>query len=118
MGIIRNSVNFPTAILEPKHHNVACRLCIVNANLPGVLGRITTTLGEGGVNIVQQLNTSKGDIAYNVVDVEELPDDPRQLQMALSEVEGILSSRMIVGLPGFGYHTTMMGDSMNYYDAA
>lgn len=141
-GSIKHSVNFPTAQLEPKHSNVACRLCIINKNEPGMLGQITSILGSLDLNIMQQvrthppgsmspempfaslcdrcfspqLNTSRGKIAYNVVDIEEIPEDPRQLQLELAEVNGILSSRMIVGLPGFGYHSTMMHGDYNYYD--
>jgi len=116
-GSIKNSVNFPTAELDPKHSNVACRLCIINNNEPGMLGQITSIIGGLDLNIVQQLNTSRGKIAYNVVDIEEFPEDPRELQQNLAKIPGILSSRMIVGLPGFGYYTSAMGESENYYDS-
>eukprot|EP01046_Picozoa_sp_COSAG06_P061841 COSAG06_NODE_13724_length_1225_cov_1.288632_2_plen_131_part_00 len=46
----------------------ATRLVIVNENMPGVLGAITTACGTAGLNILQTVNTSRGDIAYNVVD--------------------------------------------------
>ena len=46
------------------------RLCIINKNNPGVLGEITTLLGSHGVNIAQQLNTSREGIAYNVIDMQ------------------------------------------------
>ena len=46
------------------------RLVIINKNVPGVLGMITTLLGDMGVNIAQQLNTSRDDIAYNVIDMQ------------------------------------------------
>jgi len=117
-GSIKNSVNFPTAELEPKPGNVACRVCIINENIPGMLGQITGILGSMKLNIVQQLNTSRGGIAYNVVDLGEMPDDPRELQLELAKVEGVLSSRMIVGLPGAFYYSAAMTDSAyNYYDA-
>jgi len=115
-GSIQNSVNFPTAKLEAKHSNVACRICIINKNEPGMLGQITTILGDLDMNIMQQLNTSRGSIAYNVVDIADIPDDPRKLQLALAAVPGILSSRMIVGLPGFGYYSHAMSSDYNYYD--
>ena len=46
------------------------RLVIINKNVPGVLGMITTLPGDMGVNIAQQLNTSRDDIAYNVIDMQ------------------------------------------------
>ena len=82
-----------------------------------MLGSITTILGGMDLNITQQLNTSRGGIAYNVIDIEELPEDPRTLQLTLAEQPGILSSRMIVGLPGFGFHSSAFGnDSYHFYD--
>ena len=81
-----------------------------------MLGQITTILGDLDMNIMQQLNTSRGSIAYNVVDIADIPDDPRKLQLALAAVPGILSSRMIVGLPGFGYYSHAMSSDYNYYD--
>jgi len=111
-GSIRNSVNFPSARLEPKDHD-SYRLCIVNENSPGVLGSITTFLGEEGINIEQQINLSRGELAYSVIDLEGLPTDPEGLQNKLGKIEGILSSRFIgvpfhteIGRPGTFYHVT------------
>lgn len=116
-GSISNSVNFPTAKMAQRPRDVSCRLCIINKNEPGMLGAITTILGQMDLNITQQLNTSRNSIAYNVVDIEELPEDPKALQLALAQVPGILSSRMIVGLPGFGFHSTAFPDTgANFYD--
>lgn len=44
---------------------------IVNENTPGVLGAITTACGTARLNIQQTVNTSRGDIAYNVVDFSD-----------------------------------------------
>ena len=95
-GTVVNSVNFPTAHL-PSQGKEHTRLCIVNKNSPGVLGAITTLLGERGVNIAQQLNTSRGDIGYNVLDLQEFPegDAAEALQKDLGTLEGVLSTRLI-----------------------
>mmetsp|Transcript_20875 Transcript_20875/g.25315 ORF Transcript_20875/g.25315 Transcript_20875/m.25315 type:complete len:488 (+) Transcript_20875:210-1673(+) len=94
-GSIRNSVNFPTVEL-PRAGNQA-RLCIVNKNVPGMLGLITTTLGGMGLNISQHINTSRNDIAYNAVDLEEMPDDAQmsKVQEEIGKLEGVISSRVI-----------------------
>ena len=87
-GTIRNSVNFPNTILEKKPGHVGGRLCIVNKNEAGVLGQITTFFGNKKVNIEQQLNTSRGEIAYTVLDFGEV-HDPAGLQVrALKGVVG------------------------------
>lgn len=107
-GAIRHSVNFPTANLAP--HDKAARLCIVNEDKPGVLGKITTYLGSESINIAQQLNMSRAGIAYTVVDMENYPESPDRLQDNLGDIEGVLSSRFIgapfqddIGQPGSYY---------------
>ena len=78
-------------------------MTIVNRNVPGVLGKITTLIGEHSVNILQTVNTSRGDVAYNVVDLSEKPADIAAMQEAIMNVDGVLSSRFITGQPGMYY---------------
>lgn len=103
-GTIVNSVNFPTTKLD-KVSSSGRRICIVNKNVPGMLGLITTTLGRANVNIVQQINTSRGEIAYNVIDIsnEASDDDLDALQAEMAKLDGVISSRVISaqGRPGF-----------------
>ena len=101
-GIIRNSVNFPETQLA-RREGGASRLTIVNRNVPGVLGKITTLIGEHSVNIMQTVNTSRDDVAYNVVDLSSAPDDIATMQAAIMAVDGVLSSRFITGQPGKYY---------------
>ena len=75
------------------------RLTVVNRNVPGVLGKITTLIGEAGVNILQTVNTSRGDVAYNVVDLAEKPSDVSGLQETIGNIDGVLSSRFLTGEP-------------------
>lgn len=113
-GTIKNSVNFPACSLAPVEESMGGRLCIVNRNDPGVLGEITTYLGKKGINIVQQINTSKGHIAYTVIDMEKVPEDPAGLQTQLAkDCKGVITSRWIgnvfedtLGTPGTFYHVT------------
>ncbi len=109
-GSIVNSVNFPTAHLAPQGGHT--RLCIVNKNQPGVLGEITTLLGNKGVNIAQQLNTSRDSIAYNVLDLQDFPEGEQAqgLQEALAGINGVLSTRLIwtgSASEGPGYFVTV-----------
>jgi D-3-phosphoglycerate dehydrogenase len=94
-GTIKNSVNFPAANLE-KQAGDSTRLCIINENVPGILGQITSLLGAKGVNIAQQLNTSRDSIAYNVIDLDSFAEDEGpSLQEAILSIEGVLSTRII-----------------------
>jgi len=65
-GNIRNSVNFPTAEME---RNGGGRLLVTNKNIPNVISQITTILAQEGINIDNMLNKNKGDIAYNIIDI-------------------------------------------------
>jgi len=95
-GTIKNSVNFPAAQLDRQEAENA-RLCIVNLNKPGILGTITTLLGSLNLNIAQQLNTSRDEIAYNVVDLQDFPegDAATDVQQKLLALDGVLSTRII-----------------------
>lgn len=100
-GIIRNSVNFPETVLPRR--GTAVRLCIVNKNMPGVLGELTTLIGKQGLNILQTVNTSRDDIAYNVVDLDGAPSDPSALADEIGRVGGVLSTRFLMGEPGLHF---------------
>ena len=71
-GNIKNSVNFPQISLA---RNEGVRLAIVNENVPGMLGKITSVLADKNINVIELLNKSRGDIAYNLIDIESRPDD-------------------------------------------
>ncbi|SVC65365.1 uncharacterized protein METZ01_LOCUS318219, partial [marine metagenome] len=66
-GNIRNSVNFPNINVARSTEN---RIAITNKNVPAIIGQIATSLGELNINIVDMTNVSRGDIAYNLIDVE------------------------------------------------
>ena len=63
----------------------------------GILGTITTLLGSLNLNIAQQLNTSRDDIAYNVVDLQDFPEGEAavEVQQKLLALDGVLSTRII-----------------------
>ena len=68
-GIIRNSVNFPTVDLCKQAGSY--RLAIVNRNVPQIVAKISSILGDHKFNIVELLNKSRGEIAYTLIDVEQ-----------------------------------------------
>jgi D-3-phosphoglycerate dehydrogenase len=65
-GNIRHSVNFPDSIMP---RGDFYRITIANANVPNMVGQISTHLANAGLNIVDLLNKSRGEIAYTVVDL-------------------------------------------------
>lgn len=90
-GNIRNSVNFPEAILPRTSR--ASRLAIANENVPNMVGQISTALAEARLNIADLLNKSRGELAYTLLDVDgEIP--PAVLEQVRA-IQGVLSVRVI-----------------------
>jgi D-3-phosphoglycerate dehydrogenase / 2-oxoglutarate reductase len=94
-GSIVNSVNFPNVKAEPKSEAIALRACIVNENKSGMLAAITNAFEQ--YNVVRQQNDSRDGIAYNLVDLEEMPDNLDDLMATLTSIDGVLSARFIGG---------------------
>lgn len=89
-GNIRNSVNFPEIKLpRTKGH----RMAIVNANVPNMLGQISTDLAAHGLNIIDMLNKSRDDIAYTLVDLES--EIPQAAVDQIAAIEGVLNVRVL-----------------------
>jgi D-3-phosphoglycerate dehydrogenase / 2-oxoglutarate reductase len=75
-GNIRNSVNFPNLSLDRVIGTKDCsRLAISNRNVPGMLGKILSALADQNINVVDMINKSRNDIAYNLIDIESRPSD-------------------------------------------
>ena len=66
-GNIVNSVNFPDCALIPSGTK---RIIIANKNIPAIIGQITQILAEHKINIADMLNKSKGEYAYNIIDID------------------------------------------------
>jgi D-3-phosphoglycerate dehydrogenase len=66
-GNITNTVNFPTLVMPRES---AFRLAIANANVPNMLGQISTKLAQAGINIHNMMNKSRGEMAYTLVDTD------------------------------------------------
>ena len=89
-GNIKNSVNFPDVHLM---RTTDYRISITNKNVPAMIGQITTALGDLDLNIAEMTNVSKGEIAYNLIDVEN-PVDEISIS-SLREIENVINVRLI-----------------------
>ena len=89
-GNIKNSVNFPE-LIEPRPSEF--RITLSNKNHPGMIGKITTVLADNKLNIIDMVNKSRGDIAYNVIDLETKP--PEKVLVELSTLDDVISVREV-----------------------
>ena len=89
-GNIKNSVNFPE-LIEPRPSEF--RITLSNKNHPGMIGKITTVLADNSLNIIDMVNKSRGDIAYNVIDLETKP--PEKVLVELSALDDVISVREV-----------------------
>ncbi len=87
-GTVNNSVNFPEAIMP---RNGGSRITIANANVPNMVGQISTILANAGLNIADLLNKSRGDIAYTIIDLDG--EIPAETLSAIRGIKGVLSLR-------------------------
>ncbi len=89
-GNIRNSVNFPEVHMPRTEGQ---RIAVANANVPNMLGQISTALAHAGLNIGDMLNRSRGEVAYTLVDVDSaIP--PRTVE-EIARIEGVLAVRVV-----------------------
>jgi D-3-phosphoglycerate dehydrogenase len=90
-GNIKNSVNFPECSLDRQGD---ARLIVGNSNVPNMVGQITTILAEEGLNILNMVNKSKGDIAYNIIDISG-KISPSVIKK-IKAINGIIMDRLIM----------------------
>jgi D-3-phosphoglycerate dehydrogenase / 2-oxoglutarate reductase len=89
-GNVQNAVNFPLVVMprEAKY-----RIAIANANVPNMVGQISTDMAKAGLNIHNMMNKSKGDVAYTLVDVDSAV--PQAVIDSIAKIEGVLSVRYL-----------------------
>jgi D-3-phosphoglycerate dehydrogenase len=90
-GNIRNSVNFPEAVM-PRVPNTT-RLVIANSNVPNMVGQISTSLASARINIADLLNKSRGEYAYTLIDTDGAVKEDVLKQ--IRGISGVLSARIV-----------------------
>ncbi len=89
-GNIRNSVNFPTLQLE---RVTGCRLSVSNENVPRILGSVLAILADEDINVIDMLNKSRDEVAYNLIDIDTHVTDAVLEKMRA--VDGVINVRLI-----------------------
>ena len=89
-GNVRNSVNFPEAVLPRVGGH---RVAIANNNVPNMVGQISTCLAGAKLNIADLLNKSRGDLAYTLIDTDA--EVPPAVMEQLRSIDGVLAARLV-----------------------
>jgi D-3-phosphoglycerate dehydrogenase len=89
-GNILNSVNYPKIRMS---RNGGTRITFTNKNVPKVLGSVLSVLADGEINVVDMVNKSRDEIAYNIIDIEGDLND--SLKAQIEAVEGVVHVRVI-----------------------
>jgi D-3-phosphoglycerate dehydrogenase len=93
-GNITNAVNFPNVGMERESR---FRVAIANANVPNMLGQISTAMAQAGLNIHNMVNKSRGDMAYTLVDVDSPVGD--KVLADIGAIDGVLAVRYLPAAP-------------------
>jgi len=91
-GTIRNAVNFPSVDMARESDH---RIAISNANVPNMLGQISTTMAQAGLNIHNMVNKSLGEMAYTLVDLDSAAAP--EVVERIGRIPGVLSVRSVPG---------------------
>ncbi len=89
-GNILNAVNFPDVVVPRESDH---RLVVANANVPNMLGQISTVMADSRLNIHEMVNRSRGDLAYTVVDTDS--PVPEAVRGRIAAIEGVMMARII-----------------------
>ena len=90
-GNIVNSVNFPKITMERSRGT--SRITFSNDNVSGVLGHVLSVLADNKVNVVDNVNKSRGELAFNIMDVERVPGNA--VIDAIKAVDHVIRVRVI-----------------------
>lgn len=89
-GNITNTVNFPDIQMERES---PYRVAVANANVPNILGQISTSMAKAGLNIHNMINKSRGEMAYTLVDVDS--PVPQHVVDEIAGITGVLMARYL-----------------------
>ena len=91
-GNIVNSVNFPDVYLDQAEGH---RIAVLNRNVPGTLGQVMSVLADANINVIDMLNKSRDDVAYNLIDIAVEPD--ALLLSQFEAIDSVIGARAFAG---------------------
>ena len=89
-GNVRNSVNFPAAVLDRLGRS---RLCLFHENKPGMLNSFLEIIAQNGVNVEHMLNKARGNVAYTIFDTDQVLDEAMADRMRA--INGVVRVRLL-----------------------
>ena len=89
-GNVVNAVNFPHVTMARES---AYRLAIANANVPNMVGQISTAMANAGLNIHNMVNKSRGEMAYTLVDIDSAVST--EVLIDIARIHGVLAVRYL-----------------------
>jgi D-3-phosphoglycerate dehydrogenase len=89
-GNIRHSVNFPEVVMP---RGSQYRMVVANANVPNMLGHISSAMGEAGLNIHDMVNMSRDELAYTIVDLDS--PIPEEIKEKVAGIQGVMMARVL-----------------------
>lgn len=96
-GNIANSVNFPDVSLDQAEGQ---RFAVINRNVPGTLGQVMSVLADANINVIDMINKSREDIAYNLIDIAGPPT--RALVERIRAIDSVVGVRTFEHCGGRG----------------
>ena len=90
-GNIKNSVNYPAC--DMGICQVAGRIGLLHANIPNMIGQITSILAAEGINIANMTNKSRDKYAYTLLDLENPVKE--EAVAHLEKISGMYKVRVI-----------------------
>jgi D-3-phosphoglycerate dehydrogenase len=89
-GNVQNAVNFPDVVMGRES---PYRVGLANANVPNMVGQISSAMAKADLNIHNMINRSKGEMAYTLVDVDSAVN--KALIDGLAHIKGVLAVRYL-----------------------
>ena len=91
-GNIKNSVNFPNCVVP---YNGKPRITVCHRNIVNMIGQLGAVFTKYGVNIDKLVKNSKGELAYNIVVCDNLPENMQAMIDDLYAINTVLKVRIL-----------------------
>lgn len=91
-GNIKNSVNFPNCVVP---YNGKPRIAICHKNIVNMIGQLGAVFTKYQVNIDKLVNNSKGELAYNIIVCDSLPENLEDMINDLYGIKTVIKVRVL-----------------------